>query len=160
MSNNLGKVTVFTMLLSAGVIFAQPDEKQADFVYTVEDVIKRTDHLRFEIDAAALGYQGKHLSLGIGGRIVAHHFVDKLSAEANFLFRYRAGLLKEQQIGFTQNENIYEFRGQESGFLLSYSVSKKLGKKDDYVTLNQSRSTKTVSSKRRKKPVKKTPLLP
>jgi len=145
MKISLSKLNVFALLLSGGALFAQPEETQADFVYSVEDVIKRTDHFRFEIDAAALGYHGKHLSLGIGGRIVAHHFVDKLSAEANFLFRHRAGLLKEQQIGFSQNENLNEFRGQESGFLLTYSFSKKLAKKDQFVTLNESRSVKTVS---------------
>lgn len=139
------KMSFLLLLLGGSSLVAQENKKEPDFSYSVNYIIERTNHFRFELDALPLGYQGKHLSLGIGGRVVAHHFVDKLTAEANFLYRYRTGLLNETQIGFSQNDNLHSFRGIEAGFLLSYSLSKKLGKKDEYVTLNESRSVKTVS---------------
>lgn len=145
MIRSIAKISLFLFLLTVRIAVAQEDEKKPDFSYSVDYAIERTNHFRFELDALPLGYQGKHLSLGIGGRVVAHHFVDKLTAEANFLFRYRTGLLNETQIGFSQNDNLHSFRGIEAGFLLSYSLSKKLTKKDKYVTLNESRSVKTVS---------------
>lgn len=121
------------------------NNNKPDFTYTRGPSLASTSHFRIELDVLHGGYQGRHLSLGLGGRFLAQHFYDNFSAEVSYIHRYRAFIPEENQIGFSQNQNLDPFRGKEFNLTFSYSFSKTDVEKEEQVTLRTRGNTSEVS---------------
>jgi len=102
--------------------FAQwfEDKDSTDFLYRRDASLASSKHFRIELDPVQFGFQGGHFSMGAGGRLLAYHFVDKLSAEVSYIHRYFSILLGEEP-AVSQQPNLDPFKGKEFSFVLSYS---------------------------------------
>lgn len=144
MKKSFIQLSILFGLFSTSFSQIQNESSKPEFKYKTEEIIENTTHFRFEIDAAQVSYQGLHVALGSGTRILAYHFVDRLSAEINYNHRWMALLLDKRMVGFTQNESIAPLKGKELAFGLSYSVSKKLHRGKVFMNLKASKTQRTV----------------
>ena len=105
--------------------FAQwfEEYKSTDFVYKRLDSLVTPKHFRIELDPLQLGFQGGHFSMGVGGRLLAYHFYDKISAEVSYIQRYFSTIPGEDYAAISQRPNLDPFKGKELNFVLSYSLA-------------------------------------
>jgi hypothetical protein len=97
------------------------DKDSTDFLYRRDASLASSKHFRIELDPLQFGFQGGHFSMGAGGRLLAYHFVDKLSAEVSYIQRYYS-ILPREEPAVSQQPNLDAFKGKEFSFVLSYSL--------------------------------------
>jgi len=97
------------------------------FVYKRLGSLATPKHFRIELDPLQIGFQGGHFSMGAGGRLLAYHFYDKLSADVSYIQRYFSTIPQQQYAAFSQRPNLDPFKGKELSFVLSYSLANFIG---------------------------------
>ncbi len=130
------RLCVLGMLTPVLSVNAQMELDKANFKYTKEDILTKTQHYRLELEAAQIGYQGRHVSVGSGIRLLAYHLVGDFSLEGGFVQRWMARIPYQQhKIGFTQFENMKPFTGREFNLAMSYSIYKSYENKSELISV-------------------------
>lgn len=134
-----------SIFASIPALFSQKEADKPEVIYSRDGFLNQTKQLRFEVDIMNVGFQGKHFSYGIGGRFLAYHFVDKLSAEVAYNQRLAAIIPEGNSMGYSQKSNVDPFKGLEFNLAVGYSISKKEIDTKEMVSLKQTRNVITVS---------------